>query len=142
MNEVSWQEERQQLLERLRKAEQAEQEWRKIAAESQAEAAVCRDLLEGYYEAARQAIDKGDTSLLPKIAQTSFHYVPTESDTKRWGKYFLRTYLRDAGWLEDTKKALEQIESDAEKLLEDNEVNAALKKKIIATAEKGLIAHV
>jgi hypothetical protein len=47
--------------------------------------------------------------------------------------------MRDARWLEDAIKALEHIKADAENLLEDNEVNAQLKKKIIAIADAGFI---
>jgi hypothetical protein len=61
---------------------------------------------------------------------------------KEWGKYFLQAYMRDAGWLEDTKKALEQIKAAAENLLEDNRINTELKNKIIAAAEDGLITHI
>lgn len=134
MSQARWEEEREKLLERLRKHE-------RIALESQAEAAVCRDLLEACYEAASQALAKKDFTLLEKIARTSFSYTPTKEDTEEWGKYFLDAYMRDAKWLEDTLKALEYIKADAENLLEDNEVNAGLKKKIMAAADVGLIQH-
>lgn len=137
MSEATWEEERQKLLESLRKSNQ-------VAAESQAEAAVYRDLLEDCYKAARQALAQNDISLLQQIARTSFSYMPTKQDTKRWGKYFLDAYARDAGWLEDTKEALKQIKAVAEKLLENDEINDELKKnikKILAAAKKGLITH-
>ncbi|MBA3242492.1 MAG: hypothetical protein H0T60_14785, partial [Acidobacteria bacterium] len=57
MSEVEWKVEREKLLERLRKAEQ-------VAAESQAEAAVYRDLLEDCYRAADQALKGKDLNLL------------------------------------------------------------------------------
>jgi hypothetical protein len=137
-------EERAQLMERLREAEQSEQSWRKITAESQAEAAVYRDLLEDCYEAARQARANNDLSLLSKV-NTLFLTTPSKQDVKRWGKYFLDAYMRDARWLRDTKKALELIKAEAEKLLEDNTTNAELKKKIeniIKVADEGLIEHI
>ncbi|MGB9178551.1 MAG: hypothetical protein WCB68_04825 [Pyrinomonadaceae bacterium] len=131
MSEGTWEEERAQLLEQL-------QEARRIAAESQAQAAVCQDLLEDYYNAARHAIGKNDIKLLPQIAHTHFSPIFT-GDVKQWGKLFLQAYKRDARWLEDIKKACENIKTDAEKLsVEDNEANAELKKRIISTAEWGL----
>lgn len=134
MSEAKWEEERKELLERLQKAE-------RIALESQAEAALCQDLLEDYYKAARQALGKKDINLLSKIPLSSI----STGDIKRWGKLFLQAYIRDAGWLEDTKKALEQIKTDAEKLLEISNTNAELKEKIekiIAAADKGLVTHI
>src|SRR3954469_13065503 len=95
-----------------------------VAAESQAEAAVCQDLLDACYEAARQALAKKDFTLLEKIARTSFSYTPTKEDSEEWGKYFLDAYMRDARWLEDAIKALKHIKAEAENLLEDDEVNA------------------
>ena len=138
MSEANWKEERENILERLRKAEQ-------IAAESQAEAAVCRDLLEDCYKAASQALVQNDISLLPLIARTSFFHMPTKADTEQWGKYFLDAYARDAGWLEDTKKALEQIKADAEELLKNKEINDDLRemiKRILSAAQRGLIVHI
>jgi hypothetical protein len=134
VSEDKWEEEHKELLERLQKAE-------RVALESQAEAAGCRGLLDDGYEAVSQALAKKDFTLLEKIARTSFSYTPTKEDTEEWGKYFLDAYMRDARWLEDTIKALEQIKADAENLLEDNEVNAELKKKIITTADVALIQH-
>lgn len=136
MNEADWEEAREKLLERLRKAEQ-------IAAESQAEAAVYRDLLEDCYRAANQALQNKDLNLLYTVTgKLAFDWMPSESEVKRWGEYFLHAYIRDAAWLEDTKKALEQIKTDAEKLSEDKEMNAEIKRRIIAAAENGLITHV
>lgn len=137
MSEVKWEEERETLLERLRKVEQ-------IAAESQAEAAIYRDMLEDCYEAAKQAYSNKDIDLLPKIIRfNSMGFtMPSEREGKALGKLFLNAYMRDARWLRHTKKALGQIKADAENLIEDNETNTELKKKLIATAEDGLITHV
>lgn len=135
LSEAEWEEEREKLLQTVRKANQ-------VAAESQAEAAVCRDLLEDCYKAASEALAQNDMSLLRKIARTSFSYIPTKQDTKEWGKYFLDAYARDAGWLEDAKKALERIKTYAAQLSEATEGNAELKKKIIDVAEEGLITHI
>jgi hypothetical protein len=140
MTEVEWKEERESLLDSLRKAEQ-------IAAESQAEAAIYRDMLEDCYGAAKQALERKDLSLLDRmiIHRTQFFTVPDREDIKQWGKHFLNAYMRDAGWLEDTKKNLEQIKADAEKILEDNEINPELKlalNRIIAAADDGLIPRI
>jgi len=137
VSEAKWKEERETLLERLRKYEQ-------IAAESQAEAAVYRDMLEDCYEAAKQAYNSKDIDLLPKIIRfNSMGFtMPGEQEGKALGKLFLNAYMRDARWLRHAKKALEQIKADAENLPEDNETNAELKKRIIAAAENGLITHV
>ena len=135
MSNDEWQEEREQLLTDLQKANQ-------VAAESQAEAAVCRDLLEDCYKAASEALAKNEISLLSKIAKTSFSHVPTKQDTEEWGKYFLHAYVRDAGWLKHAKQALEEICREAEKLSDDQEQTAELKTRIIAAAKKGLITHV
>jgi hypothetical protein len=136
VSEANWEEERATLLERLRKAEQ-------IAAESQAEAAVYRDLLEDCYKAADQALKDKDLNLLYTVTgKLSFSWMPSETDGKQWGKYFLHAYMRDASWLKHTKEALQEIKADAENLLEDNQTNAKLKKRIIATAEHGLITHI
>jgi hypothetical protein len=107
-------------------------------------AAVYRDLLEDLYKAADQAIQKGNIGLLHEITgKLAFWYVPGESDVKQWGKDFLRAYRRDAGWLYDTKQALEKIKAAAERLeVEEGTQNAELKKKIIAAAEDGLVTHI
>lgn len=137
MNVVEWEEDREKLLERLRKAEQ-------IAAESQAEAAVYRDMLEDCYEAAKQAYNNKDIDLLPKIIRfNSMGFtMPSEREGKALGKLFLNAYMRDARRLRHAKKALEQIKANGENLLEDNKTNAELKKRIIAIAEDGLITHI
>lgn len=137
MNEVEWGEEREKLLERLRRAE-------RIAAESQAEAAVYRDLLDDCYRAADQALKEGNLNLLYTVTgKLAFDWMPSETEGKLWGEYFLRAYMRDAGWLRDAKNALEQIKMDAEKLsVKGNEANAELKRRIITAATNGLIARV
>ena len=139
MSEANWEEEREKLLESLQKANQ-------VALESQAEAAVYRDMLEDCYEAARQAIARNDISLLPKlVTRTMFFTTPDREDVKEWGKYFLDAYMRDAGWLKDTQKALEQIKADAEELSKDNEINDELRKRvmrILAAAKEGLVTHI
>ncbi len=137
MNETEWKEEREQLLERLRKVEQ-------IAAESQAEAAVYRDLLEDCYRAADQALKDKDLNLLYTITgNLAFNSIPSETDGKQWGKHFLHAYMRDAAWLKMALKSLQQIKADAEELsVENHEANAGLKDKIIAAAKNGLITHV
>lgn len=136
MMDVQQNGEREKLLESLRKAEQ-------IAAESQAEAAVYRDLLEECWRAASEALKNEDLDLLYKITgKLSFDWMPSEHESKQWGKLFLHAYMRDAGWLKHTKERLEQIKADAELLIEDNETNAELKKKIVDAAEDGLITHI
>ncbi|MGB8510822.1 MAG: hypothetical protein WCD76_20790 [Pyrinomonadaceae bacterium] len=136
MNEIEGREEREKLLERLRNFEQ-------IAAENQAEAAVYRKLLEECWRAASEALKNNDLSLLYKITgKFSFDWTPTEHEGKEWGKIFLHAYMRDAGWLNHAKKRLEDIKADAEMILEDNETNAKLKKKIIDAADDGLIIHI
>jgi hypothetical protein len=132
VSEAKWEQERKELLERLQKAEQ-------VALESQAEAALCQDFLEDYYEAARQALGKNDLDLLSKITLSPI----STGNIKQWGKLFLQAYMRDERWLRNTKQALEKIKADAEKLaIDENEVNAKLKKDIIEAAEKGLIMHI
>jgi hypothetical protein len=105
--------------------------------------AVYRDLLEELYNAADQAIQKKDLDLLHRITgKLAFWSVPTEGDVKQWGKDFLHAYRRDAGWLNDTKKALERIKAYAEQLEEDSSRTAELKSQIIKTADRGLIIHI
>jgi hypothetical protein len=136
MSEVAWREEREKLLERLQKSGQ-------IAAESQAEAAVYRKLLEECWQAASEALKNKDLNLLYKITgKFSFDWTPTEHEGKEWGKIFLHAYMRDAGWLNHAKKCLEEIKAEAEMILEDHETNAKLKKKIISSAEDGLTIHI
>lgn len=136
MSDVQQKSEQEKLLERLRKAEQ-------IAAESQAEAAVYRDLLEECWRAASEALKNKDLDLLYKITgKFSFDWMPSEHEGKQWGKLFLHAYMRDAGWLRLTKERLEQIKAYAEMILEDNETNAELKQKIVDAAEDGLLTHI
>jgi hypothetical protein len=137
VSEVTWEKERETLLERLRKAEQ-------IAAESQAEAAVYRELVEDWREAATQAVAEKDFSRLYIInRRIPPFYLPSKEEGKLWGKLFLHAYIRDARWLDHTKQALEQIRTDAENLsVEDSEANTILKKRIISAAETGLIEHI
>jgi hypothetical protein len=106
--------------------------------------AVYRDLLEELYAAAEQAIQKKDLRLLHEITgKLAFSYVPSESDVRQWGKDFLHAYRRDAGWLNDTKKALEKIKKAAEDLdIDEGSPSAELKAKIIKVADHGLITHV
>lgn len=125
MSGAKWEEERKELLERLQKAE-------RIALESQAEAALCQDLLEDYHEATRQALVKNDIKLLPKITQDHFSPIST-GDIEHWGKLFLQAYMRDAKWLENTKKALIQIKAEAEK-----SSNTYLTERILTFVEEGL----
>jgi len=136
MTEVEWKEERERLLESLRKTGQ-------IAAESQAEAAVYQKMLEECWRAASEALKKGELNLLHEITgKFSFDWMPSEHEGKQWGKLFLHACMRDARWLEHAKKRLEQIKTDAELISEDNETNAELKKKIIDAAEDGLVTHI
>lgn len=136
MSEAELEAERRKLLDAISEARQK-------ALESQAEAAVYRDMLKDYYEAAQQALAENDLSLLPKITRlTMFFTMPGKDDVKAWGKYFLDAYMRDAAWLADAKKSLERIKADAERLPDDNETQAELKERILAAAEEGLIEHV
>lgn len=116
----------------------------KFAHEHFGAVAVYRDLLEELYKAADQAIQNQDLGLLHAITgKLAFWYVPTENDVKQWGKDFLYAYRRDAGWLRDTKKALEEIETAAKELeVEEGSRNAQLKAKILKAAEDGLITHI
>jgi DNA-binding transcriptional MerR regulator len=129
-------EDREHLEERLREHE-------RIALESQAEAAVYRDMLQDCYKAAAQALADKDLSLLHKMTgKLDFNWMPSGDNVKEWGKYFLDAYVRDARWLSDTQNALEQIKDYAEKLSEGDANNAELKELIIDAAEKALITHV
>lgn len=137
MSEARWEEERETLLERLRKAEQ-------IAAESQAEAAVYLDMLKDWREAATEVLAQKDLSLLYKITDRRSvpFFLSSKEEGEQWGRLFLSAYMRDAGWLNHTRKALDYIKATAENIVEDNETNAELKKRIIATVEDGLITHI
>ena len=105
---------------------------------------VYRKLLEELYEAAAQAIQKEDLGLLYQITgKLAFWYVPSERDAKQWGKDFLYAYRRDAGWLRDTKKALENIQAAVKELeVADGSHNAELKAQILQAAERGLVTHI
>jgi hypothetical protein len=105
---------------------------------------VYRKLLEELYEAADQAIQKKDLRLLYQITgKLAFWYVPSERDAKQWGKDFLYAYRRDAGWLRDTKKALEGIQAAVKELeVTEGSRNAELKARILDAAERGLITHI
>lgn len=137
MSQAKWEKEREELLERLREKE-------RIALESQAEAAVYLDLLKNCNEAASLARDSGNVTHLNSIkGNLMFYATPRKED--EWGKYFLNAYMRDAGWLEDAKKALEQIKAEAAKILEDSKTDAEMRKifeKISALADNGLIEHI
>ncbi|MCA1614269.1 MAG: hypothetical protein LC800_09060 [Acidobacteria bacterium] len=105
---------------------------------------VYRKLLEDLYEAADQAIQKQDFGLLYQITgKLTFRHVPSELDAKQWGRDFLHAYRRNAGWLRDTKEALESIRAAVEELevVEDSR-NARLKTQILEAAERGLITHI
>lgn len=128
MGEDNWEDERKSLLERLHKAE-------KIAAESQAEAAVYKDQLDecsSYANEAQKALQTGNQDLafqkvrlIPLIVQT------TKTDAPKWGKYFLEASIRDNYKLENTKKMLEQIRIELEKFsVNDNDRNSEIKKQI------------
>jgi hypothetical protein len=106
--------------------------------------AVYRRFLEELYEAADRAIKERNLELLHLITgKLAFWYVPSESDVKQWGKDFLYAYRRDAGWLHDTKKALEKIKKVVKQLeVTEGSTNARLKAEILDAAEKGLITHV
>lgn len=137
MAESNWIDERKALLDRLRKAEQ-------VAAESQAEAAVYRELLEDWYEAAQRARAQKNFDLLQVINNRIIpFYLPEKEEGKEWGKLFLYAYMRDARWLDHAKQALERIKADAEKLkAEDGDSNSELKRRILRAAEDGLIEHI
>ncbi len=136
MSNDNWKEEHEKLLERVRKAEQ-------IAAESQAEAAVYRKMLEECWAAAAEALKNNEINLLYKITgKFSFDWMPTEHEGKQWGKLFLHAYMRDAGWLKRAKERLEEIRAVAEMMSEDDEAGVEVKKKIINAADDGLIIHI
>ena len=136
MSEAEWNEEREELLNRLKEAE-------RLRAESQSEAAVYLDSLRECYEAAEQALSKKDLDLLYRITgKLTFSWMPSKAEGEQLGRYFLDAYIRDARWLQDTKEALDQIKADAERLPEDNELSAKIKRRIMAAAEKGLVTHV
>lgn len=134
MSKSDWEEEREQLLERLRKTEQ-------IAAESQSQAAVYYELLEDWYKAAKEAQSQNDFSHLQLINnRIPPFYLPDKEEGKLWGKLFLSAYMRDARWLARAKQSLEKIKADAERLsVEDSEADLRLKNSIIEAAEQGLI---
>lgn len=137
MTNEEMQKEREELLERVRKAEQG-------ANESQAEAAVYREFLEELYKAADQAIAQEDLKLLHTITgKLTFLYMPNECHVKEWGKLFLHAYIRDAGWLESAKQSLEKIKAYAERLdVAGNPADAELKERILEAARDGLIPHI
>jgi len=136
MTEVEWREERERLLESLRENKQ-------IAVESQAEVAVYQKMLEECWRAASEALKEGKLNLLYEITgKLSFDWMPSKHEGKQWGKLFLHACMRDAGWLKHAKERLEEIEAYAELILEDNETNAELKKKIIDAAQDGLATHI
>jgi len=116
----------------------------KFAHEHFGAVAVYRSMLEELYEAADQAIQKKDLELLYRITgKLAFWYVPAEHDVKQWGKDFLHAYRRDAGWLRDTKKALEKIQAAVNELdVPDDSRSAELKAQILEAAETGLIVHI
>ena len=136
MTEADWREEREKLLKSLR-------ETKKLAAESQAEAAAYRELLEECWRAASEALKNNELGLLYTITgKFSFDWVPSKHEGRQWGKLFLHAYMRDAGWLEHAKKRLQEIRTDAELIVEDNETNTELKRKIMDAADDGLIPHI
>lgn len=136
MSKSDWEDLAAELLKKL-------QEAARVAGESQAEAAVYREMLEDWHEVAGKAEAQKDFSLLHQINDRLVpFYLPTKKEGKLWGEHFLHAYMRDASWLEHAKQALEEIKADAEKLSDDNEEAAELKKRIIAAAEQGLITHV
>jgi len=130
------QKEREELLERVRTADQ-------MVNEIQAEAAVYRKLLEDCYRAAQTATEKNDVDYLNKILHLHIFRVPSEDEVKRLGKYFLHAYIRDAGWLNTAKKSLQEIQSAAEKLdVEGCPANNELKERILEAVKDGLIPHI
>lgn len=136
MSEVMWEEEREKLLEDLSKAN-------RVAAESQAEAAMYRDMLEDWHEVANKALASKDFSLLQKINKRLVpFYLPGKEEGTQWGKLFLQAYMRDARWLRHAKQSLERIKADAEKLTVEDEANKRLKSSIIKGAEEGLTVHI
>lgn len=136
MSEVESREEYERLLESLERT-------RRIAEESQAEAAAYLKLLEECWRAASEALRNNELSLLYTITgKPSFDWVPSEQEGKQWGKLFLHACMRDARWLKHAKKRLEEIREHAELIVEDTESNAELKRKIIEAADDGLIIHI
>lgn len=136
MNE-EFQRKLQELSERLRQAEQ-------VANESQAEAAVYRELLEDLYKAAQTAIQENDVGLLYRITmKLDFNFVPSKSEVTLWGKSFLHTHVRGMAWLERAKQSLERIEAYAGRLTtHDSPTNDELKLQIMDAARDGLIPRV
>jgi hypothetical protein len=129
-------EEREQLLERVRKAEQ-------VAIECQGEAATYRHMLETCYEAAQKASDTKNVSYLHTITHRLAFTVPSEHEMKGLGQIFLNACKRDSSWLSRTKEALEKIKVEAQQLDVDKESsNSEVKDRIIELAEWGLIIHI
>jgi hypothetical protein len=130
------QKERDELLERVRKAE-------KFANECLAEVVVYRKLLENCYKAATKASESGNVSFLHTVMGLHLFNIPDDDDVKEWGRDFVYAYSRDAAWLETTKQSLEKIKVDAEKFsVEANTPNAELKESILKAAREGLIPQI
>lgn len=130
----------QQLIPELLAARLAQAE--QYARECLGEAAVYRELLETCYRAATKASEAGKVELLHTEMTLHQFHVPGREQARSWGKDFVYAYGRDASWLHMTKRMLEKIEAEAEKLPESDPQIAEIKQRIKDAAKDGLIPHI
>jgi hypothetical protein len=132
MAESDWVKEREDLQARLLSCE-------KRAAETMAEAAVCRDLI----EKVRTATAEGNFSLLTELPFSAVLSTANNHSTERWGADFLHLYKTNARWLEHAKQALNEIKAEAEQLdVVDGDRNSEIKQKILRSIATGLTVHI
>jgi len=135
--------ERAQLLERVKKAEE-------VANQCRAEAGVYRDLLDkcreaadNAREAANKAIEANSIAFVSEFIseiEKQTRWAANEGLVKELGRKLIYSYRGDKAWLSRTLQSLETIKAHAEKLtVEERSPNAEIKDEVLKAAKDGLI---
>jgi hypothetical protein len=127
-------ESREQLLERVKKAEE-------VAGQCQGEAGVYRDMLDKCRDAANKALETTNIACVWEIAKQC-RLAADETLVKELGHKLIYVFWRDKRWLGATIQALENIKSLAENLeVEEGSPNAQIRQEILEATREGLITR-
>jgi hypothetical protein len=129
------QDEREELLGRVEKAEAA-------ARESMIIAALYRDQIEDAVKLVERARMENHPDFLYGALST-VRIALVERNVRDWAKGWLAAWRMDVSWLQRSLSALQKIQSLAEQIdAADGSNNAALKMRIIAATKPPLVQHI
>lgn len=126
--------ERSELLERVRKAEQ-------IAEESKIEAAVYREQLGRILKLAQRAVSEKHFDFMQGVVDLASGVLNKDNgNVKKWGRSWREAWLTDLDWLNDTLSALKRIKAITRGAdIGKDSPYFALQQKILSMASPALV---